>query len=246
MTSHLNDIVQLRSIVKTYGTRGQNEVHALRDVTANFRQGTFTAIMGPSGSGKTTLLQCACGLERPTAGSIVLAGQQLEGLDETALTLLRRQQVAFIFQAFNLVQSITVTENIALPLKLAGVSVRPEAIAQSLAQVDMEDRATHLPGQLSGGQQQRVAIARAIVAQPKVLFADEPTGALDTVKSKEILALLRRLVDTEGQTIIMVTHDPVVAAQADRVLFLADGQLREELAAPSPQVIARKLAELGR
>jgi putative ABC transport system ATP-binding protein len=236
--------VQLKSVVKTYSS-SQSEVRALRGVSANFAKGSFTAIMGPSGSGKSTLLQCACGLERVTSGEVYLGGKNISKLDETQLTLLRREQVGFIFQAFNLVQSISVAENVVLPMRLAGRTLQPQEMANALSQVGLDDRAHHLPSQLSGGQQQRVAIARAIIAKPQVLFADEPTGALDTSRSKEILALLRRVVDETGQTIILVTHDPVVASRADRVLFLADGQLHDQLEGPSAQAIAKKLAELG-
>ncbi|MFC4529693.1 ABC transporter ATP-binding protein [Sphaerisporangium dianthi] len=221
------DIVQLWSVRKTYRTAA-HDVTALDGVTTGFRAGTFTAVMGPSGSGKSTLLHCAAGLDRPVAGKIVIDGVDLATLDENGLTMLRRERVGFVFQAFNLVSALTAEQNVSLPLRLAGRAIAPAEVRAALAEVNMGDRAGHRPSRLSGGEQQRVAIARALITRPAVVFADEPTGALDIKASRGVLGLLRGLVDGQGQTVVMVTHDPVVAAYADRVLFLADGRLVEE------------------
>jgi putative ABC transport system ATP-binding protein len=188
--------------------------------------------MGPSGSGKSTLLHCAAGLDRPTDGSIVVGGIELTGLDETALTLLRREKVGFIFQAFNLVSSLTAEQNVALPLRLAGRRPATADVRDALAEVGLGSRAGHRPSQLSGGEQQRAAIARALITDPAVVFADEPTGALDTRTSRDVLELLSGIVHHHGQTVIMVTHDPVAAAHADRVVLLADGRVVDEISGP--------------
>jgi putative ABC transport system ATP-binding protein len=238
-------IIALTKLTKTYGS-GENVVHALREVTVGFGAGSFTAIMGPSGSGKSTLLQCAAGLDRPTDGTVRIADRHINGLSETELTKLRREHIGFVFQAFNLLQTLTAAQNVALPLRLAGKKVPTSVIADALAQVGLAERAGHLPGQLSGGQQQRVAIARALVTQPAVLFADEPTGALDTNAGRDILKRIRNIVDTKGQTVIMVTHDPVAASYADRVVFLADGAVVDSLESPTPQDVARKMTQLER
>ncbi|MEU8887779.1 ABC transporter ATP-binding protein [Streptomyces sp. NPDC048442] len=236
--------VQLTSVTKRYGT-GDRAVTALDSVTLAFEAGTMTAVMGPSGSGKSTLLQCAAGLDRPTEGSVTVGGTALEGLDETALTLLRRDRVGFVFQAFNLVSALTAAQNVALPLLLAGQRPDPAALAAALAEVGLADRAGHRPSQLSGGQQQRVALARALISRPAVLLADEPTGALDTKTSRAVLALLRGLVDRHGQTVIMVTHDPTAASWADRVVLLADGRIADEITARSgAEAIASRMAVL--
>jgi putative ABC transport system ATP-binding protein len=190
------------------------------------------------------LLQCAAGLDRVDTGEVVIAGAVLGGLKENALTRLRRVQIGFVFQSFNLVPSLTAQQNVALPLRLAGHRPARAEITSVLARLGLADRAGHRPGQLSGGQQQRVAIARALVTRPKVLFADEPTGSLDSGNSRDLLALLRGLVTTQGQTIIMVTHDPVAAACAQRVVFLADGRLAGELLEPAPETVARYLTRL--
>ncbi len=211
----------LREVRKSFGPR----VVALDAVSADFAAGTFTAVMGPSGSGKSTLLHCAAGLDRPDSGQIVLAGTSLAGLGETALTLLRREKVGFVFQSFNLVPSLTAAQNVALPLRLAGKRLTPVQAAEALAAVGVAGRAGHYPAELSGGEQQRVALARALITRPAVLFADEPTGALDSHTSREVLTLLRRLVDEEGQTVVMVTHDPVAAGYADRTVHMADGTI---------------------
>ena len=237
-------MVRLRSVSKAYGPR-DNRVAALTNVTVDFPSGTFTAVMGASGSGKSTLLQCAAGLDRVDTGEVVIAGAALGGMKENALTRLRRAQIGFVFQSFNLVPSLTAQQNVALPLRLAGHHRPARAeITSVLAKLGLADRAGHRPGQLSGGQQQRVAIARALVTRPKVLFADEPTGSLDSSNSRDLLALLRGLVTTQGQTIIMVTHDPVAAACAQRVVFLADGRLAGELLEPAPETVARYLTRL--
>jgi putative ABC transport system ATP-binding protein len=214
----------------------------------DFYEGTFTAIMGPSGSGKSTLLQCAAGLDRVDSGKVLLTGMDPRRLSRRALTELRRERVGFVFQSFNLMPSLTARQNVELPLRLAGKRPDPQEVAQALADVGLSDRAGHLPSQLSGGQQQRVAIARALVTDPDVLFADEPTGALDSSTSREVLGLLRRMVASGGQgggqTVIMVTHDPLAASFADRVVFLADGVVTDEMAAPTAASVAARMAGL--
>jgi putative ABC transport system ATP-binding protein len=236
-------VVRLIGARKVYGN-GENRVVALDGVSLEFSPGTFTAVMGPSGSGKSTLLQCAAGLDRLDDGQVRLAGADPGRMRENELTRLRRDRVGFIFQAFNLLPSLTARQNIELPTRLAGRRPDPAAVDRALADVRMQDRAGHLPSQLSGGQQQRVAIARALVTKPEVVFADEPTGALDTRASREVLGLLRAIVDDEGQTIVMVTHDPAAAACADRVVLLADGRVAAELTAPTIQTVATRIADL--
>jgi putative ABC transport system ATP-binding protein len=218
--------------VKTYGS-GEAAVHALAGVTVSFPRARFTAIMGPSGSGKSTLMQCVAGLDRLTSGVVFIGDTALSGLDKTALTLLRRDRLGFIFQQYNLIPSLTAEENILLPLTLA--SKRPERswFETVVETVSMEHRLGHLPSQLSSGQQQRVAVARAMVPRPEIIFADEPTGALDSKTGTEILSFMRRAVDESGQTIVMVTHDPHAASYADQVLFLADGQIIDEMPDPT-------------
>jgi putative ABC transport system ATP-binding protein len=211
-----------------YGT-GAQRVVALDGVTVAFAPGTFTAVMGPSGSGKSTLLHCAAGLDRPAGGSVTVGGAVLDALDENDRTKLRRERIGFVFQAYNLVSSLTAAQNVALPLRLAGRRPAPDEVAAALDAVGLAGRAGHRPSQLSGGEQQRVAIARALVTRPAVVFADEPTGALDSVASRRVLALLRSLVDQHGLTVVLVTHDPVAAAYADRVVFLADGRIAGSL-----------------
>jgi putative ABC transport system ATP-binding protein len=236
-----NAMLSLRDVRKEY-TAGLQQVVALAGVTEELPAGTFTAIMGPSGSGKSTLLHCAAGLDRPTTGEILVDGVRLGDLDETGLTKLRRARMGFVFQAFNLISSLTAEQNIALPLRLAGRRIDGAELAASLTQVGLADRARHRPSELSGGQQQRVAIARAMVTRPAVLFADEPTGALDGQTSHQVLKLLRTLVAEHGQTVVMVTHDPVAAAVADRVLLLTDGRVVERLDAESAESIAARMA----
>jgi putative ABC transport system ATP-binding protein len=236
--------VELRAVCKTYGT-GERGVTALDRVDAAFRPATFTAVMGPSGSGKSTLLHCAAGLDRAGSGEVIIDGTPVGGLSERALTKLRRARVGFVFQAFNLVAALTAAQNVALPLRLAGHRPAPGEVTAMLAEVGLDDRAGHRPSELSGGQQQRVAIARALVTRPAVLFADEPTGALDAASGREVLRLLRAAVDRHDRTVVMVTHDPFAAAHADRVLFLADGRVVDELAGPAgAQEIAVRTARL--
>ncbi|MBD0840766.1 ABC transporter ATP-binding protein [Streptomyces sp. TRM68416] len=238
-----DNAIQLRSVSREYGSGG-SRVTALDQVSLAFPRGTFTAVMGPSGSGKSTLLQCAAGLDRPTSGSITVGETELTELSETRLTLLRRERIGFVFQAFNLLPSLTAEQNVALPLRLAGRRPRRGRVREVLAQVGLGDRAGHRPSELSGGQQQRVALARALITRPEVLFGDEPTGALDSRTGREVLTLLRGMVDAEGRTIIMVTHDPVAASYADRVVFLVDGRVNGELADASAGDIAARMTGL--
>nr|WP_240810339.1 ABC transporter ATP-binding protein [Actinomadura sp. WMMA1423] len=240
-------VVRLEDAVRRYG-EGQAAVAALDGVSLDFGPGTFTAIMGPSGSGKSTLLHCAAGLDRVDGGLVRLVGQDPARLSRRALTELRRDHTGFVFQAFNLIPTLTAKQNVELPVRLAGRTPDADRVAHSLERVGLADRADHLPTQLSGGQQQRVALARALVTRPRVLFADEPTGALDIRSSREVLALLRDTVARSGTTVIMVTHDPVAAAHAQRVAFLADGRLAGDLAGASAERIAARmtLLESGR
>ncbi|MEU9378093.1 ABC transporter ATP-binding protein [Streptomyces sp. NPDC048255] len=226
--SPASDAVQLQTVRKTYGA-GDRSVAALDGVSIGFPRGTFTAIMGPSGSGKSTLLQCAAGLDRPTEGRVVLAGVDIGRQNERERTKLRRDRIGFVFQAFNLVESLTAAQNVELPSRFAGRRVSREQVDAALAAVGLAERAGHRPSELSGGQQQRVALARALVTRPDVLFADEPTGALDTTTSREVLQMMRLLVEKEGQTTLMVTHDPVAAAVADVVVFLKDGRIADRI-----------------
>jgi putative ABC transport system ATP-binding protein len=236
--------VRVDDLVRVYG-RGDGAVRALDGVSLAFATGTFTAVMGPSGSGKSTLLLAAAGLDRPTSGTVELAGQDLAGMSERSLARLRRDHVGFVFQSFNLLGALTAAQNVELPSRLAGRRLARGAVAEALRQVGLADRARHRPAELSGGQQQRVAIARALVARPEVVFADEPTGALDSRSSREVLGLLRDAVDAGGRTLVMVTHDPSAAAWADRVVFVADGRLAGELLAPSAEAVAERLTGLG-
>ncbi|MGW0669563.1 ABC transporter ATP-binding protein [Streptomyces sp. NPDC002746] len=235
--------VRLRSVTRSYG-RKSGAVTALDGVSLDIPRATFTAVMGPSGSGKSTLLQCTAGLDRPTGGQVFLGDTELTGLSERRLTLLRRSRIGFVFQAFNLLPSLTAEQNVALPLRLAGRRPGRAEVLDVLERVGLRERAGHRPGELSGGQQQRVALARALVTRPDVLFGDEPTGALDSTTGQEVLSMMRTMVD-DGQTVIMVTHDPVAAAHADRVLFLADGRVRGELYAPDAEQIAARMTGLA-
>ncbi|MEV6107674.1 ABC transporter ATP-binding protein [Streptomyces sp. NPDC051940] len=235
--------VELRGVHRRYG-RGAGAVHALRGVDLGLARGTFTAVMGPSGSGKSTFLQCAAGLDRPTSGSVRLGGTEITGLNENKLTELRRTRLGFVFQAFNLLPSLTVEDNVLLPLRLTGQRPGRRRAEEVLGQVGLADKARRRPGELSGGQQQRVAIARALVTRPDVVFADEPTGALDTGTAAEVLGLLRHAVDRLGATVVMVTHDPVAAAWADRALFLADGAFADALDRPSAEAVATRMTAL--
>ena len=235
--------VFIESMTKTYGS-GPSTITALDNVSLSIPVGSFTAVMGPSGSGKSTLLQCAAGLDRPSSGEVSIDGIELSGLGETALTRLRRDRVGFVFQSFNLMPSLTAAQNVELPLRLAGRKVDPKAVQVALAMVGLADRTRHRPSELSGGQQQRVAIARALATSPQVLFADEPTGALDTSTSQDVLKLLRGLVTDRKQTVIMVTHDPMDAAYADRVIFLADGRIADTLKHPTAEAVAARITRL--
>jgi putative ABC transport system ATP-binding protein len=242
-TTTIEPPVQLDAVSKAY-RRGEEAVHALDGVTVSFPAGSFTAVMGPSGSGKSTLLHCAAGLDEPNSGSVTLAGVPLAGKDETDLTVLRRDHVAFVFQSFNLMPALNVRQNVTLPALLAGRRPDPTWVAHVIDRVGLSRRIDHRPAELSGGQQQRVAIARALVGRAAVLFADEPTGALDTQTAAEVLRLMRALAD-DGQTIVMVTHDPVAASYADTVLFLVDGRIERRMPAPTAESVASALAGLG-
>jgi len=227
-------IVSTSDLHRTYG-EGEAAVHALRGVSVGFPAGQFTAIMGPSGSGKSTLMHLLAGLDRPSSGSVLVDGEELAQLDDKKLTALRRDKLGFVFQAFNLVPVLSARENITLPLTLAGRKVDQAWMDTLVDAVGLRDRLTHRPAELSGGQQQRVAIARALISRPAVVFADEPTGNLDSVSSAEVLGLLRRAVDEFGQTVIMVTHDAGAAAVADRVLVLRDGEVVHDGTADSAE-----------
>jgi putative ABC transport system ATP-binding protein len=229
---------------KIYGT-GHTEVRALDAITVAFERGRFTAIMGPSGSGKSTLLHCAAGLDSVTDGSVYIGDVRLGDLNEKQLTLLRRRKVGFVFQAFNLIPTLNAAENITLPIDIAGDKVDGTWYEAVVGTMGLADRLTHRPSELSGGQQQRVAAARALVARPEIVFADEPTGNLDSRSSAEVLGFLRRAADEFGQTIVMVTHDPTAAAFSDCVVFLADGRCVEELDDPTVDSILERMKSLG-
>jgi putative ABC transport system ATP-binding protein len=233
----------LDRVCKTYGA-GDSRVEALRDLSMTLDRGSYTAVMGPSGSGKSTFLHCAAGLDRPTTGTVRLEDVDLAGLGEDALARLRRTRIGFVFQSFNLIASLTAAQNVTLPLRLAGRKPDRERLAEIMRVVGLENRQRHRPAELSGGQQQRVAIARALIAEPAVVFADEPTGALDTRSARDVLALLRSAVDELGQMIVMVTHDPVAAAHADAVTFLADGRLVDAMTCPTADRIADRMTRL--
>jgi putative ABC transport system ATP-binding protein len=239
----MEDALRLESVSKTYGDRVR--VPALDDVSLALPYGTFTAVMGPSGSGKSTLLNTASGLERADSGRILVGGQELDASDEAAVTRFRRGRIGFVFQSFNLLPTLTVWQNVLLPARIAGIPVDKRRARQVLDRVGLGDRSDHRPAELSGGQQQRVAIARAIVTRPALLFADEPTGALDSVRAAEVLMLLGEAVREYRQTVVMVTHDPVAAAYADRVLFLADGRIVDEMRAPDASGVAARMAAFG-
>jgi len=238
------EALRLVKVSKTYGS-DDGAVAALDSVTLGLARGTFTAVMGPSGSGKSTLLQCAAGLDRPDSGIVQVDGTELTGGGEAELTKFRRGRIGFVFQQYNLLETLTVAQNTVLPLKLAGRRVDRRRAREVLEQVGLGDRLGHRPAQLSGGQRQRVAIARALVTEPRVIFADEPTGALDTRSARDVLRLLREAVQVHGRTVVMVTHDPVAASYADSVLFLADGRLVGQLDAPTADAVAERLAHLG-
>jgi putative ABC transport system ATP-binding protein len=240
----MSHVLTLADVRKTYRA-GRTEVAALAGLSLDVPERSFTAVMGPSGSGKSTLLLCAAGLERPDSGSVRLGDVDLATLSEEDLTALRRDRIGFVFQAFNLLPSLTAAQNVGLPLRLAGRAPDDATVLAALAAVGLGERAGHRPAELSGGQQQRVAIARALVTRPQVLFADEPTGALDSHNSTAVLALLRGLVDDHGGTVVMVTHDPVAAAYADRVVFLADGLLDGMLIGATADDVAHRMSTRG-
>ena len=230
--------------VKVYG-KGQTEVRALDGVTVEFAAGCYTAIMGPSGSGKSTLLHCVAGLDSLTSGRAFIGNADLSVLNDHQLTILRRDHVGFVFQAFNLVPTINAEENITLPLLLAGRKAEREWLSEIIGTLDIGARLNHRPDEMSGGQQQRVAVARALASRPEIIFADEPTGNLDSHAGAEVLGFMRRAVDEMGQTIVMVTHDPIAAGYADRVVFLADGAIVDELADPDADSVLDKMKSLG-
>ncbi|WP_221357183.1 ABC transporter ATP-binding protein [Streptomyces beigongshangae] len=235
--------VRLTGVTRLFG-EGPTAVRALDAVSVGIGSGTFTALMGPSGSGRSTFLHCAAGLDRPTSGEVRLGAQDLSALGETGLTRLRRTRVGFVFQAFHLLPSLTVEQNITLPLRLAGRTADAAWFDHIVSAVGLRERLARFPAQLSGSQQQRVAVARALVTRPEVIFADEPTGALDPETARNVLGLLRQAVTDLHQTVVMVTHDPAAAAHTDRVLFLSEGRLVDEMTAPGAGRVAALLSEL--
>jgi putative ABC transport system ATP-binding protein len=237
-------VVMAGGLVRRYG-EGDTAVEALRGVSLGIETGKMTAIMGPSGSGKSTLMHLLAGLDTPTEGTIVVDGIEITTLSEKNLTRLRRDTIGFVFQFFNLLPMLTAEENVTLPLEIAGTKVDKTWLNELLENVGITARRNHRPAELSGGQQQRVAVARALVTKPKVLFADEPTGNLDSQSSKEVLQLLRRSVDEWGQTIVMVTHDAGAAAMADRILFLADGRIVRDLEESTAAEVLAAMQEVG-
>ncbi|MFI6350650.1 ABC transporter ATP-binding protein [Streptomyces sp. NPDC050560] len=243
-TTAVDDTVRLDTVRKVYG-QGAGSVTALDGVSLSFQRGSFTAVMGPSGSGKSTFLHCAAGLDRPTSGTVLLDGEDLSDYDETTLTKMRRERIGFIFQAFNLLPALSVLQNVTLPLKLAGRRPDRKRVADVIDRVGLGNRTNNRPAELSGGQQQRVAIARALVTGPAVVFADEPTGALDTRTAREVLLLMQESVRSLRQTIVMVTHDPVAASYADRVVFLADGRFVGDFYNPTAEAVAERMTRLG-
>jgi putative ABC transport system ATP-binding protein len=236
-------VVTATNVSRRYG-EGEAAVDALVDVSTGFERGRFTAIMGPSGSGKSTLMHILAGLDTPTAGTVTLDGEQITGLDDAALTKLRRDKLGFVFQFFNLLPVLTAEENLVLPLSIAGRKPDAEWLERLIQTVGLEDRRTHRPSELSGGQQQRVAVARALVSKPAVVFADEPTGNLDSKASTEVLKLLRQAVDEFGQTVIMVTHDPAAAAHADRLITLRDGRIVHDAAPGSADEVIELMKQI--
>ena len=245
MTSLLKGVpaARVQNLTKTYGA-GQALVRALDDVTLDIAAGEFTAVMGPSGSGKSTLMHCCAALDRPDGGQVFIGHQELSQLKDKALTNLRRDEIGFVFQSYNLVPTLTAEENILLPLSIAGRKPDPEWFKSVIDTVDLGDRLHHKPNELSGGQQQRVAVARALMSRPTIVFADEPTGNLDSHSGAEVLGLLRDSVKNHGQTIVMVSHDPVAAAYTDRVIFLADGRVVDELRNPDRDQVLEIMAKM--
>jgi putative ABC transport system ATP-binding protein len=231
-------------LTKTYGT-GEVAVHALDGVTVEFARGRFTAVMGPSGSGKSTLMHCLAGLDAPTSGRAFVGDDEIGRMHDAGLTQLRRDRIGFVFQSFNLVPTLSAAENISLPADLAGTEVDRAWFETLVGQLGIADRLAHRPGELSGGQQQRVACARALIGRPELIFADEPTGNLDSNASAEVLEFLRRAVHDHAQSIVMVTHDPRAAAYADRVVFLADGKVMGELTSPTADAVLERMKKLG-
>jgi putative ABC transport system ATP-binding protein len=231
-------------VTKVYGS-GEAAVHALDGVSDEFATGHYTAIMGPSGSGKSTLLHCLAGLDRVTSGRIFLRDLEISAASEKELTIVRRDRIGFIFQAYNLIPTLTALENITLPLALAGRKPDQQWLDQVVDTVGLRDRLHHRPSELSGGQQQRVAVARALISKPEIIFADEPTGNLDSKAGAEILGFMSQAVNDFGQTIVMVTHDPIAAGYADRVVFLADGKIVDELASPTAESVIDRMKQLG-
>ncbi|HZT45322.1 MAG TPA: ABC transporter ATP-binding protein [Gaiellaceae bacterium] len=238
-------VVVARDVARRYG-EGDTAVDALRGVSLDVSSGQLTTVMGPSGSGKSTLMHILAGLDKPTAGSVAIEGTEITNLDDTDLTKLRREHIGFIFQFFNLLPMLTAEENITLPLTIAGEKVDHDWLDELIKSVGLTDRRTHRPSELSGGQQQRVAIARALISKPTVVFADEPTGNLDSRTGGEILELLRQAVQDRGQTTVMVTHDPRSASIADRILFLADGNIVKELPRSDPHEVVAAMEEISR
>jgi len=236
--------VAATAVTRRYGD-GESAVDALRGVTLEVPAGQFTAVMGPSGSGKSTLMHLLAGLDSPSSGTVEIGGEDITTMSDKQLTKLRRKHIGFVFQQFNLLPTLTAEENILLPLSIAGRKTDKADLEALIARVGLQERRDHRPSELSGGQQQRVAIARALVTRPEVVFADEPTGALDTRTGRDVLALLRAVVDDDGHTVVMVTHDPVAAAHADHVILLADGRLAGTLEAPTADEVAERLAHLG-
>lgn len=244
MSSHAQDVAaRAVGLSKTYGT-GDTQVHALSSVSADFASGEFTAIMGPSGSGKSTLMHCLAGLDSASSGSVLIGDTELTTLSDKQMTQLRRDRIGFVFQAFNLVPTLTALENITLPLDIAGRKADPTWLNSVLTKLGLGDRLDHRPGELSGGQQQRVACARALAGQPEIIFGDEPTGNLDSKSSGEVLSILRAAVDEFNQTVVIVTHDPRAAAYADRVVFLADGKIVDELREPTADSVLDRMKRL--
>lgn len=231
-------------VTKTYGS-GESQFNALNDVSVNFKSGEFTAIMGPSGSGKSTLMHCAAGLDRINCGEVWIGDNDITRMSEKKLTLVRRKKIGFIFQSFNLLPTLNAKENIELPSSLSGKKSDEEWFTQVVDLLGISTRLTHKPSELSGGQQQRVAVARALVARPDVIFADEPTGNLDSKAGTQVLEFMRSAVDDHKQTIVMVTHDASAAAYADRIIFLSDGEIVDEMLSPTTQKVLDKLKDIG-
>jgi putative ABC transport system ATP-binding protein len=244
VTSETTSAARSLGLTKTYGS-GQAAVRALNNVSVAFERGRFTAVMGPSGSGKSTLMQCMAGLDRPTSGQTFIGGQDIGQLDDTGVTRLRRDRIGFIFQSFNLVPTLTAAENITLPLDLAGAKADREWFDDIVGRLGIAGRLDHRPSQMSGGQQQRVACARAMITRPELIFADEPTGNLDSNASAELLSFLKNSTVQTGQSVVMVTHDPRSAAYADKVVFLADGAVVGELEKPTADSVLERMRNLG-